>query len=257
MWKLKLDENGNVVLEDGKPVYLKEDGSEIAFDAFRASAKIAQLNGEAKGHREAKDALEKQLKAFEGITDPEKAKEALQKLGDLDAKKLIDSGEVEKVKAEMAKTYQTQLDEANAEAEKLKQQLYDEKIGGSFARSKFIAENLAIPTDVAQAFFGRHFQIKDGKVVATDGQGNELYSRKPETAGSLADFEESLAILVDSYPNKDSILKSSGMSGAGANPSVGGNGGSQTNLKRSKMSAEEKHKFVEENGHEAFLKLDK
>lgn len=221
--KLKLDENGNAVLNDGKPVYIQDDGNEIAFDAGQAMSKIAQLNGEAKSHREAKEAAETKLKTFEGIEDPEKALEALTKLADIDAKKLIDSGEVEKVKAEMAKTFQAQIDEAKTQAETLQQQLYDEKIGGSFARSKFIAEKLAIPNDVAQAFFGRNFEIKDGQIVAKDAAGKEIYSRTPENAGSLAGFDEALSVLVDAYPNKDSILKSSGMSGAGEQPSGGGN----------------------------------
>lgn len=225
MWKLKLDDSGNVVLQDGKPVYVNDEGKDMAHDANQAMSKIATLNGEAKSHREAKEAAETKLKAFEGIDDPAKALEALQKIADLDAKKLIDSGEVEKVKAEMAKTYQTQIDEAKAQAEALQQQLYDEKIGGSFARSKFITDKLAIPSDVAQAFFGRNFDIKDGRIVAKDANGSDIYSRKPEEAGSLAGFDEALSILVDTYPNKNSILKSSGMSGAGEQSS---NGGSQS-----------------------------
>ena len=31
--KLKLDENNNVVVKDGMPVYVHEDGKEIPFDA--------------------------------------------------------------------------------------------------------------------------------------------------------------------------------------------------------------------------------
>lgn len=38
--KLKLDTNGAVVLQDGAPVYIKDDGSEIAFDGAKAFAKI-------------------------------------------------------------------------------------------------------------------------------------------------------------------------------------------------------------------------
>ena len=31
--KLKLDDKGAVVVQDGKPVYVTDDGKEIAFDA--------------------------------------------------------------------------------------------------------------------------------------------------------------------------------------------------------------------------------
>lgn len=50
--QLKTDENGNVVVQDGKPVYMYDDGQEIAFDAMQNMAKISQLNAEAKQHRE-------------------------------------------------------------------------------------------------------------------------------------------------------------------------------------------------------------
>ena len=30
--KLKIDEQGHAVLQDGKPVYVKDDGAEVAFD---------------------------------------------------------------------------------------------------------------------------------------------------------------------------------------------------------------------------------
>ena len=36
-------------------------------------------------------------KQFEGIDDPEKAREALQKLEDMEAKKLLDAGEIDKL----------------------------------------------------------------------------------------------------------------------------------------------------------------
>lgn len=65
--KLKLDENGNVVVQDGKPVYVYDDGQEIAFDAMQNMAKISQLNAEAKQHREAKEKAEALLKAFDGL----------------------------------------------------------------------------------------------------------------------------------------------------------------------------------------------
>ena len=75
--KLKLDANGNVVVENGMPVYIHDDGKEIPFDAVAAMTKITSLNGEAKTHREAKEAAEANLAKFSGITDPAKALEAL------------------------------------------------------------------------------------------------------------------------------------------------------------------------------------
>lgn len=58
--KLKLVTiNGKTCAEvhDGKPVY-QADGKDVAFDAPATLLTISRLNGEAKGHREAKEAAE-------------------------------------------------------------------------------------------------------------------------------------------------------------------------------------------------------
>lgn len=52
--QLKTDENSYVIVQDGKPIYVHDDGQEIAFDAQATMAKISQLNSEAKNHREEK-----------------------------------------------------------------------------------------------------------------------------------------------------------------------------------------------------------
>ncbi|WP_338825230.1 tape measure protein [Glaesserella parasuis] len=189
--------------------------------------KISSLNAENKQHREAKEKAEAELKKFDGIDDVAKAKEALKTVENLDAKKLIDAGEAEKVKQEVIKGYEQKLADAKALAEKVQGQLHTELIGGSFARSKFVTEKLAMPVDVAQAFFGKHFSIdENGAILAKDAFGNEIFSRvKP---GQRADFEEALEALVDAYPNKNSILKGSGSSGGG-----GGAGGSSATKPKS------------------------
>ncbi|MGF6212338.1 DUF6651 domain-containing protein [Comamonas sp. 4034] len=230
--KLKTDDQGHVVVQDGKPVYVKDDGSELAFDVVGTTQTITRLNAEAKSHRERAETAEKSLKGFEGISDPAEALKALQLVANLDAKKLVDAGEIEKVKTEIGKAFQTQLDEAKGQSSKLEQQLYAEMIGGSFARSKFALDKLAIPPDLVQAYFGKAFGIEEGKVVAKDANGNKLYSAA--NPGELAGFDEALEMLVNQYPGKDHILKGSGASGSGAQGSQGGGGQQKGNFGGSK-----------------------
>lgn len=229
--KLKLDENGHVVVKDGKPVYVHEDGKEVAFDAPGTVATITRLNGEAKSHRERAEKAESLVKAFEGIDDAEAARRALETVANLDAGKLVQAGKVEEIKAAAQKAAQEQLAAANkahaTEVQKLQQQLADltntlhsELIGGSFNRSKFISEKAAIPADLVQAAFGKHFKIEDGKVIGYDNAGNKIFSRS--RPGEVADFEEALELIVDQYPNKDQILKGEVKGGSGA----GGSGNS-------------------------------
>jgi len=250
--KLKVDEKGNAVVVDGKPVYVHDDGKEIPFDALSTIATIGRLNAEAKGHREAKEAAQEKLKLFEGIDDPEFARKAMQTVKNLDMKKLVDSGEVEKVKAEIAKSYQKELDEIKNKNKELETQLYAEKIGGAFARSQFIEEKLAIPADLVQARFGNLFAVENGKVVATDLNGNKIYSHA--RPGEFADFDEALETIIEQYPRKDEILKASNSKGGDAHKNKGTTGNS---LKRSEMSTKDKSEYIRKHGQEAYLKLPK
>ena len=232
--KLKLNEQGQVVVQDGKPVYVHDDGKEVAFDAPSAVSKITALNAEARTHREAKEAAEAKAKAFEGIEDAESARKALETIKNIDEGKLIAAGKVEEIKTAAQKAAQEQVaaaSKAHAEElartkqslDKLTGDLYAEKIGGSFNRSKLITDKFAIPADLVQARFGQSFKVEEGKIVAYDQAGNKIFSRA--RPGELADFDEALETLVDQYPYKEQILKGSGASGGGA----GGGGGSGGN----------------------------
>lgn len=246
--KLKLDENGNVAVQDGKPVYLADDGKEMAIDVPAMQARIGALNEEAKTHRlKAKEATER-LAAFEGIEDPEEARKALGIVKNLDAKKLIDAGEAEKVKADIKAAYEAKLKEATDALSAKDRQVFDLMVGGNFARSKFVADKLTVPADMVQAMFGTRFRVEDGKVVAYDPNGNRLLSRA--NPGDVADFDDALEQIVTAYPHRDAILKG-GKSGAGS----GGGGGSAPSKQASQMTDAEKANFIKENGLPAFQAL--
>ena len=90
---IEIDGVTYAAVQDGKPVFTDEAGKDVAFDAPGTIGTISRLNGEAKSHREGKEAAERALKAFEGIADPAAALKALETVGSLDQKKLIDAGE--------------------------------------------------------------------------------------------------------------------------------------------------------------------
>jgi hypothetical protein len=227
---ITLDGKTYAEVQDEKPVYIHDDGKEVAFDAPTTVATITRLNAEAKGHREAKEAAETKLKAFDGIDDGEAAKKALETVKNLKDGDLVTAGKVEEIKAAAkkaaeeqvalaAKASTEQLKLLETERDKLQGDLYSEKIGGAFSRSKFIADKVAIPADLLQSQFGTRFKVEDGKTVAYDAAGNKIYSRtKP---GEIADFDEALETIVDSYAHKDAILKGTGNSGSGARQSNG------------------------------------
>jgi hypothetical protein len=237
----KLDASGVLVTQEVNglklPVFVHPDGKESAFDADSTIATITRLNGEAKGHRERAEAAETALKPFAGITDAAAAMKALNTVKNLDDKKLVDAGEVERVKAEAIKAIEERYAPVTKEVETLKSQLHAQMVGGAFSRSKFIAEKFAAEgpagVEIAQALFGARLKVEDGKVIGYDASGNKLYSRS--RPGELADPDEAIELLIDAYPHKGSILKGTGASGGGAGPSA--NAGGKKTFTRSQFEA--------------------
>lgn len=233
---IEIDGKTYAEVSDGHPVYVHDDGKEAPFDAAATVATIKARNAEAKTHRERAEAAEGRLKAFDGIEDAEAARKALETVSKIDQKALIDAGQVDQVKAEINRAWESKLTDAETRAQTLEQQLHGEIVGGSFARSKFIAEKLAIPADMIQATFGNRFAIADGKLKATDADGSLIYSRK--NPGAPADFDEALEILVDQYPHKDTILKADNKPGSGAPTNSGGRPGAPASLADCKSDEE-------------------
>lgn len=230
--KLKM-EDGHAVLLDGKPVYVADDGRETAIDVAGTVATITRLNAEAKGHREAKEAAEASLKAFAGITDPAAAIKALQVVSGLDAKKLIDAGEVETVKAEITKGFTEKLTAAEKRAAEAEGRYTDKVIGEMFLASKFITEKTLLPPTIARSAFGSHIKIEDGKPVAYGFDGNKIYS--PSRPGELASPEEAIEALITAHPDRDNMLKGNSNGGAGVRQGSGG-GGART-MTRAQLEA--------------------
>ena len=258
----KYDDKGNIVTTgEGAqklPVFIHADGREAPFDADTTVATIGRLNGEAKSHREAKEAAEAKLKGFEGIEDGDAARKALETVKNLNAGDLKTAAQVQEIKDAAAKSAresveaatraaaekERQLTEANA---KLTQDLNNHIIGGSFAGSKFIADKLAIPADIAQKVFADRFKVDNGKLVPMDANGNPLFSATRH--GEHADFEEALEVMVNQYPNKAMILKGTGASGGGASGGkAGGEGKTATRAQFEAMAPSARMEFTKGGG---------
>lgn len=214
----KLDADGKIEMKDGNPVYLKEDGSEAVIEGNT----ISRLNGEAKANRERAEAAEMKAKAFDGL-DPVAAKKALDTLKNIDQKKLIDAGEIERVRDEISKNFTAQITERDEKLSASQKKLDKMMLDNAFASSNFVRERVAVPPEMFRSFFGNNFKIEDEKIIAHDASGNKIYSTK--RIGELADVDEAFEILVASYAHKDSILKAQNQSGSGNNGGGGSRGG--------------------------------
>lgn len=237
----KYDAAGNIVIIDheGKklPVFVSGDGKEMPFDADVSVGKISALNGESRDWRVRAEKAETAVKALEGI-DPAKAREALDVVSKLDQKKLVDAGEIDKVRAEIKAGYEGQIAERDKKLADANGRLTEMQRASAFAGSKFVASKVAIPIEFLRARFEPNFQFDEsGKMFAVDAAGNKIYSKNPQRMGELADFDEALEHLVSSHSQRDSILKGTNASGGGAHQNGnaaagGGNGGKRTMLRR-------------------------
>lgn len=234
----KLDENGAIVMKDGNPVYIDSVGQEKTV----STDTITRLNKEAKDHRVAKEEALEKLKAYEGI-DPQKAREALDTVSKLDAKKLIDAGHVEEVKAEIAKSYSEKLAEKETALADMTAKYNDMVVDNVFSNSEFIRNNLAVPVDMFKAFYRRNFKVENGQVVVYDNKGDRIWSQEHE--GEYATPEEGLRILAMAHPNHDSILRANPGTGSGSGNGGGGNGGLVRSIRRAEFEQLSPTKQVE------------
>ena len=201
-------------MQDGKPLYIEDDGSEVAFDAPGTKDTIRRLNGEAKGHREAKEAAETALKEYEGI-DPEKARESMDKLSKMDAKKLVDAGDIPAAIETALAPVREELAAAIADKERLGADLNKQIVGNAFAQSKFAAEKLTpAGVDLVRGMYADRLKIEDNNLVPYDKNGQKVYSKA--RPGEVATFDEALEAYVSEYPHHEHILKGRQLYGSGA-----------------------------------------
>ena len=210
----KLDENGAIVVKDGNPVWINDKGEEGTVGV----ATLGQMSAENKAFRLRAENAEKALKPFEGL-DPAAAKSALETVAALGDGGVVEAAKLDQIKAQMQQTYEGQIADVSGKLQTVTERLNNTVLSAAFGNSKFIEQSIAIPKDMFQAAFAKHFKVEEGNIVAVDAKGEPLMSKT--RFGENADFEEAVAILVDGYANKDQILKAPSGGGTGS----GGGGG--------------------------------
>jgi len=232
--KLKLDENGHVVINDGKPVYIYEDGKEAPFDVNAAMQKIADLNEESKNRRLMIEKITGDLDKYKddegNFLEPDVAFNAIKTVKNYSDKEMFDATQVESMKAQMNKAYTEKTDTLlkNHLAEKAALEkainnkdaaIFKLLVKDRFNTSKFVNDKLAIPSEIVADYFGGHFKVEGEpeslRVVGYIGDEKILSRERP---GTPAEFEEAIEAIVDRYAMKDRIMRGTGTgSGSGGN----------------------------------------
>jgi hypothetical protein len=213
----KTDENGNIVIKDGNPVWLDASGREgtVGVDT------IGRLNAENKAFRTRAETAEGVIKAFEGL-DAAAARTALETVSALGEGGVVDASKLEQVKAQITAQYEAQIADLNGQLGNVTGQLNNTVLSAAFSSSDFITKNIAVPVDLLQASFAKNFKVENGNIIPLDTKGEPIYSKK--RFGEIADFDEGISILVDGYANKDRILKAPSGGGSGSGGQGGGRG---------------------------------
>jgi len=237
--ELLLDENNNVVLKDGMPVYRYNDGSEQPFDAKATleslNGKVKDLEEREKRHAENNEKISQELGKYKDI-DLEEVKKNAEIIKKLEDKDLVDEKGVEALKKTMIANFEEEKKADQRKNKKVLKQLEEEN--GSLQKMIF---NMAVinkfsnddhfsgkepktfyPPEDAAKVFGDNFkvEIKNDKVRvhAVDKEGNVVMSKKNH--GEIADFHEAIEILIDQHPRRDDILRSGKKGGPGATGNI-------------------------------------
>lgn len=211
--KLKMVD-GQVEVRDGKPVYVRDDGSEVAFDAPKAMADFKERRDEFDNLKRQHSELTTKVAGL----DLDAARAALTTVANLRDQKLIEAGKVDEVVAERLK----QHTEKSAQAEQaLKDQikaieanLYQATVGREFAASKLLAEKTFLPPRAAQALWGDRFKVQDGAIVAIKKNGETLYGA--DDPNKPAPFDEALDFFIKEDADRDRYLKGTNNGGGGS-----------------------------------------
>lgn len=222
--KLKLDDDGKVVVKDGKPVYLYEDGKEFVADIDSMLSKINTQSKDIEAVRKRAQDVESRFEPFKDLDADEldvylDALEEIGGLPGLDKLKSSKNVDIDAIKKQITEVYDGKLKEKDTVVQTKDAQIRQLLVSNGFGTSKFVSENLLIPPDIVEATFGKHFKVEDNQVVAYLGE-NKILSR--ENPGEIASIDEALNVIVDAYPMKDRILKAAG---GGSGAPGGGNSG--------------------------------
>lgn len=237
--ELKLDEAGNAVLQDGMPIYVHGDGTEIPLDAASLVRRVDNLTAEKDRHYRNLTETKAKLELF-GELSPEDAKNALATVKNLKDKELLDADGVKALKADMGKQFETekqsllekhQRDLADREAEKnaLIKRIHDQHLLTEFQKSKFFVGDKKItklPPEIGLTTFGKYFEIREEEdgTLSTIGKlnGEEIQSKK--RFGFPADFDEAMEVIFENHPLKNELLevREGGPEGPGGKSFSGG-----------------------------------
>jgi hypothetical protein len=274
-WKIKFHEETNapIISDDGKITYIDPEGKELPLNPPEMYGKIISLGKENQKHREKYEALANQIKIFEGIDDlpkwKEDAQKALDTVANFNDKDWMKAEKVEQLKREMSSAYEDKLKQKDVifqekekayqeDKNKLSGQIRQLLVSNQFAVSKHFSGGgdksvTILPSNIAEDHFGKYFKVEEQNgtptIKAYYSNGDPVLSKV--NPGEPANFEEAIGLIIDQYPGKESILRST----SGGSGGKGGSGDDANNLDDLGKLRQQLAKAVEEGNAQMSISL--
>ncbi|PZR92259.1 MAG: hypothetical protein DI537_13815 [Stutzerimonas stutzeri] len=197
---------------------MQEDSEKQALlrEVMDKKSKLQALTGEV-------DTLKSQLKAFDGI-DVEKFRALVQKETDAEKAAAEAKGDFERVKAMIVEEHSKEKKTLSEQLAELQKQLQTKDsiidgltVGNDFASSTFIQKETTLSPAKARKLYGDHFEVKDGRTVAFDKPvGAKDRTELTGADGKPLAFDAAFKRIIESDPDKDSLLRATVNAGAGS-----------------------------------------
>lgn len=182
-----------------------------------------------------------------------KSNDAFQKIEGLSKGELKTAKEIDKMKKQLAEDltknftkkeneYKKSLEEITKNNQELTSKIYQLMVNDKFNSSKYVSDKMNRSPRETRKLFGNNFKVEKTETgdLRVFGYINGEKINSIEKPGEYAGFEESLKIMVEKDPDKDSMLKGSGKGGTGG----GGSSLSDGSLKAQYDEAIKKHDIV-------------
>jgi hypothetical protein len=210
-----------------------EDGESASHDAEKGSKptdaeakllrEVMEKKAKLKESGEQLAQVKAQLARFDGI-DPEAIRTMLAEQKAAQEKQLEAKGQWDALKKQMNDQHAVELrareevaSAARSEAETLRGQIAELTVGNEFAKSRFIADELALTPSKTRVVYGSHFEFDGERVVGYDKpQGQKGRTQLVDARGEPLGFEQAMRKLIEADPDRDQLLKAKGRTGAGS-----------------------------------------
>lgn len=181
---------------------------------------VMKLKEKAKAEEDARKKLEADYKDI----DLDAARAALKAAEEAETKELEKKGEYERLLAKQKEKADALLEAERNRIADMEKKLQDAmktvdelSLGNAFANSKFIQDKMALTPNKTRALYASHFEIEDGKLVAYDKpRGTPERTKLINATGDSLGFDDAIAEIVSSDPDKDYLLKADIKQGAGS-----------------------------------------